>query len=102
MALTNNDAKIVFGMAARGDKHHDIAAWFGENPARIAEVLAGSHGWPGPADKEDLPVRGAPGPKGKRMRAFAAKAVKLLEEGNTAEATKVLKDGIATYDKPEN
>lgn len=101
MALTNNDAKIVFGMVARGDKHHDVAAWFGENPARIAEVLAGSHGWLGPAPEGDLPPSGAPGPKGRRMRAFAAKALKAIADGNHAEAAKILKDGLAAYDKNE-
>jgi hypothetical protein len=41
-------------MAARGDKDHDVAAWFGENQGRIAEVKGGSHGaivpapWPAP------------------------------------------------------
>jgi hypothetical protein len=28
-------------MLARGDRHHDIAAWFGVNQARIAEVKGG-------------------------------------------------------------
>lgn len=101
MALTDKDVRIVFGMVARGDKHHDVAAWFGENPARIAEVLAGERGWPGPAPAEELPPKGAAGPKGRRMRAFAAKALKALEGGDANEAAKVLKDGLAAYDKNE-
>lgn len=101
MALTDKDVMVVFGMVARGDKHHDVAAWFGENPARIAEVLAGERGWPGPAPSADLPPKGSPGPKGRRMRAFAAKALKALEDGSAEDAMKVLKDGLAAYDKNE-
>ena len=44
MSLTNREAQIVLGMIARGDKQHDIAAWFGENQARNNEVEKGSHG----------------------------------------------------------
>ena len=29
--LTDQDAAIVKGMLARGDRQHDIAAWFGVN-----------------------------------------------------------------------
>lgn len=101
MALTDKDVRVVFAMAGRGDKHHDISAWFGENPARVAEVLAGDRGWPGPAPAEELPPKGSPGPKGRRMRAFAAKALKAIEDGNAAEAAKILKDGLAAYDKNE-
>ena len=39
--LTQKDASLVRGMAARGDRHHDIAAWFGVNQGRIAEVMKG-------------------------------------------------------------
>ena len=36
--LTEQDAAIIKGMLARGDRQHDIAAWFGVNPGRIAEI----------------------------------------------------------------
>lgn len=39
--LTDQDAAIVKGMLARGDRQHDIAAWFGVNGGRIAEVATG-------------------------------------------------------------
>ena len=39
--LTEGDARFVKGMLARGDRQHDIAAWFGVNPARIAEIKKG-------------------------------------------------------------
>ena len=32
IALDENDAAIVKGMLARGDRQHDVAAWFGSNP----------------------------------------------------------------------
>jgi hypothetical protein len=41
MRLSQDDASLVKGMVERGDRHHDIAAWFGVNQGRIAEVIAG-------------------------------------------------------------
>ena len=38
ITLTNKDASIALGMVARGDREHDIAAWFGVNQGRIAEA----------------------------------------------------------------
>jgi hypothetical protein len=63
-------------MIARGDRHHDIAAWFGVNQGRIAEVKDG-HLHPGVkmASVEDLPPRG-PYSSGRA----AHKAVAALEE----------------------
>ena len=40
--LTSRDAAIVKGMLDRGDRQHDIAAWFGVNGGRIAEIATGS------------------------------------------------------------
>jgi hypothetical protein len=39
--LSANDASIIKGMLARGDKQHDIAAFYGENGGRIAEISGG-------------------------------------------------------------
>ena len=39
--LSDEDATIVKGMLARGDRQHDIAAWFGVNGGRIANVATG-------------------------------------------------------------
>jgi hypothetical protein len=36
--LNERDAAIVKDMLARGDRQHDIAAWFGVNGGRIAEI----------------------------------------------------------------
>jgi hypothetical protein len=38
ITLDEADAAIVKGMLARGDRQHDIAAWFGVNAGRIAEI----------------------------------------------------------------
>jgi hypothetical protein len=53
------------GMLARGDRDHDIAAWFGVNQGRIAEVKDGSKfGIVAAAKSDQLPPKGAPGVKG--------------------------------------
>jgi hypothetical protein len=36
--LSREQAAIALGMLMRGDKQHDIAAYFGENPGRIIDV----------------------------------------------------------------
>jgi hypothetical protein len=40
VSLDHEDAAIVKGMLARGDRQHDIAAWFGVNGGRIGEIAA--------------------------------------------------------------
>ncbi|POR51927.1 hypothetical protein [Bosea psychrotolerans] len=59
LALTKQDAALIRGMIFRGDRHHDIAAFFGVNQGRIAEIKDGSR-FPGvlPAKAEDLPPMG--------------------------------------------
>ena len=42
VTLDSEDASIVKGMLARGDRQHDIAAWFGVNGGRIAEIATGA------------------------------------------------------------
>lgn len=39
--LSVGDAAMVKGMLRRGDRQHDIAAWFGVNGGRIAEIAMG-------------------------------------------------------------
>jgi hypothetical protein len=41
ISLDEDDAAIVKGMLARGDRQHDIAAWFGVNAGRVAEISTG-------------------------------------------------------------
>ena len=35
LALTERDAALIRGMIDRGDRHHDIAAFFGVNQAAL-------------------------------------------------------------------
>ncbi|WEX86621.1 hypothetical protein PZN02_002922 [Sinorhizobium garamanticum] len=101
MALTTKDASVILGMVARGDKRHDIAAWYGENQARIAEVEQGAYGNLTAAPANVLPPKGAPGPKGRRLRSKVMKAVEALEGNDTATALQLLKDGLADFAKNE-
>lgn len=39
--LTSRDAAVAKAMIARGDRQHDIAAWFGVNGGRIGEIASG-------------------------------------------------------------
>lgn len=73
--LSADDAAIVKGMLARGDRQHDIAAWFGVNGGRIAEIATGTrYGWVVQADVTDLPPPG-PYPAGRvALEAMAALA----------------------------
>lgn len=61
MSLSIQDASIVKGMLARGDKQHDIAAHFGVNGGRIAEIASGIR-FPDarPAQGRELPSRKLP------------------------------------------
>lgn len=59
LTITERDAALIRGMIERGDRHHDIAAFFGLNQGRIAEVKDETR-FPGvpPASPEELPPRG--------------------------------------------
>lgn len=56
--LTKEDAAIAKGMIARGDRQHDIAAWFGVNGGRIGEIASGTKFDDVPAQVENLPPKG--------------------------------------------
>ena len=59
MPLEDHEIAVVKGMLARGDRQHDIAAFFGVNGGRVAEVAKGTRG-PGvaAAQPEMLPPPG--------------------------------------------
>lgn len=105
MALSRKDATIVMGMLARGDHNQDIAAWFGENPARIVEVQNGQmYGVVEAAPADKLPPKGAVGPKARRLRAYATDALKALKEkgpDGIAAAIGELEAGLKQFDKNE-
>ena len=41
VTLDETDAAIAKGMLARGDRQHDVAAWFGVNGGRVGEIASG-------------------------------------------------------------
>jgi hypothetical protein len=91
-------------MILRGDKEHDVACWFGVNQARIAEVKDGSHGSIAAALPQDLPPKGPPGVKGRKLRASVAKALAIMDEKGgegVSEASAILKDASEKYDRNE-
>jgi hypothetical protein len=105
ISLTKADARLVMGMEARGDRNHDIAAWFGVNQGRIAECKDGSFGNLEAAPAHELPPSGPPGLKGRRLRSAADRVVQLLAAGEAdsgARALKLLQDALARYDANEN
>jgi hypothetical protein len=55
--LNEEQAAIIKGLLARGEKQHDIAAFFGVNGGRIAEIKTGAR-FPDvtAAPKRDLPT----------------------------------------------
>lgn len=101
MTIVANDVPTIFGMVARGDKKHHIAAWYGENPARIAEIEDGVLGHPPMAAANTLPPKGSPGLKGRRLKAFVEKAIAVLDAGDAAGAKQVLQDGLKKFDSHE-
>lgn len=65
ISLTEADAAVVKGMLARGDRQHDIAAWFGVNGGRIAEIATGRRFRWVEAEVSNLPPSG-PYPSGRK------------------------------------
>lgn len=94
---------MVLGMLARGDREHDIAAWFGVNQARINDVKRGDFGVSA-APQTGLPPSGAPGLKGQRLLASVEKAFGLLASGDSAkvkEAAAMLAKAREHFNKNE-
>lgn len=103
-AIHEHDARVVLGMEARGDRIHDIAAWFGVNQARIATVKSGDFANIEPAPPAELPPIGPPGLKGRRIRAAAAAAIQALNghgDSRTEIACTILSAAIIRYDSDE-
>lgn len=78
--LSEDDARLAKGMLQRGDRQHDVAAWFGVNAGRIAEIATGARfWWVPPAPAGELPPPGPyPG-----ASAYAA-ALRALQEARSA------------------
>jgi hypothetical protein len=91
------------GMVARGDRDHDIAAWFGVNQGRIAETKDGSKfGAVAPAAADQLPPKGPPGIKGQRLRRAIKTALGYLEkDAPNSIGFDLLEAAAREYDKNE-
>ena len=93
--FTREQASIVLGMLQRGDKQHDIAAYFGENAGRIIDVkfrrLPRYEGIE-PAPPEQLPVHAGGHPYMTTTMAPSA-ATKLIS------ATTALTDALRVLDE---
>jgi hypothetical protein len=60
MKLTEENAALIKGMLERGDKQHDIAAFFGVNGGRVAEIKTGAKfADVSAAPKRSLPLQSA-------------------------------------------
>jgi hypothetical protein len=94
----------ILAMVARGDRRHDIAAWFGVNQGRIKEVEDGEHGSPPLAPADDLPPSGSPGPKAEALREAVGIVRRVLQESGAdgvEEALGRLNKAITEFDKNE-
>jgi hypothetical protein len=99
--LTQADLPIILGMQARGDRNHDIAAWFGVNQGRIKEAKDGKFGNATAAPESELPPKGPPGIKGRNLRdavRLALKAIATNDAPSLGKAQTLLRDGAATFD----
>jgi hypothetical protein len=101
ITVTPADIPIIIGMIARGDRHHDIAAWFGLNQGRIADTQAGKYGPPQTDPGLKLPPKGPPGVKGRELREAINSALSRLSAGDNAGGIAKLQDAIERYDADE-
>ena len=93
--LSAADASLVKGMLARGDRQHDIAAWFGVNSGRIIDVKNRTLHPDAPiARKADLPP---PGPYSSGRAAHQAlAALKIAKAAIDAALREIRKEENAT------
>jgi hypothetical protein len=68
---SHRDTRFIKGMLLRGDRQHDIAAYFGFNAGRIAEIATGDCAYP---NAEPLPADELP-PPGPYLSKFALQSV---------------------------
>lgn len=101
ITVSPNELPLVLGMVARGDRRHDIAAWFGYNQGRIAEIEDGQHGHASAAPESELPPSGSPGPRARDLRIALEHVTDLLNADDHGEAKKALKKALKDFDKNE-
>jgi hypothetical protein len=86
ISLNAEDARIVKGMLARGDRQHDVAAYFGVNGGRIAEIAKGkAFASVRPASLELLPHKG-PYLSGREVEVLIGSIARAKTALNDAEA----------------
>ena len=97
--LSEADSSLVLAMIQRGDRQHDIAAWFGVNQGRIKEAKDRIH-YPAakPASQDELLPQGSPGPRARKMIRAITRVRDLLQSGReTSKATQILEEAIKDY-----
>jgi hypothetical protein len=102
--VTDAELPLILAMVARGDRRHDIAAWFGLNQGRIKQAEDGDYGQPPLAPANQLPPSGSPGPKARDLRRAATRIEQLLYQGgqnSVAQALDQLRRAMAQFDKME-
>ena len=101
ITVSASDVPILIGMVARGDRRHDIAAWFGINQGRVKEAEDGKFGPATTNASVKLPPKGPPGIKGRHLRDTATQVLEKLKAGEADEATKMLEQALKTYNADE-
>src|SRR5262245_45062450 len=103
--ISDKDIALVKGMLERGDRQSDIAAWFGVNSGRIAEVSTGQRGDRVKAARpEQLPPTGPYAVVPKRfVEDFErlARELHTREIGETDEAGKVRRRQVGARRREE-
>jgi hypothetical protein len=100
IVVTTQMVPLILGMVQRGDRNHDIGAWFGLNQGRIKETKSGDYGLPPAAPQNQLPPPGSTGPRALELRRDAAHIEQLLVKGNLSQALRELRRAIADFDAP--
>ncbi len=102
--VRQQDLPIIFGMLLRGDRRHDIAAWFGLNQGRIKEVQDGKYGSAQAAPSSQLFPPGSPGPRSRELRRVVGDVTRLLVQGGPGSvqtAIAQLQQAAADFDAPQ-
>jgi len=92
-SLSRADAAIVKGMLLRGDRQHDIAAWFGVNGGRIGEISCGKKFSSVPAAPADQLPSSGPYMNGQASHTVLDalhKAKEMITAGDLGAAVQVL------------
>jgi hypothetical protein len=97
--ISRENASIVLGMLERGDKQHDIAAYFGENPGRIIDVkFARKPQYVGikPAPAHRLPVKAGGHPYMQTTTTSSTVALLINDTMDLVDQLEVLEELIRT------